>query len=87
MSARFEGRRVVDAVAGHRHDLVLALQRADDAELVLGRHTGEHRDLTHRGVELVVVEVVEIGADEHPVVVGDAEVGGDRHARSAGGRR
>ena len=30
--------RVVDAVAGHRDDLAIALQRLDDAQLVLGGH-------------------------------------------------
>ena len=36
MSAVFERGRVVDAVAGHRDDGAAALQRLDDAQLVLG---------------------------------------------------
>jgi hypothetical protein len=31
-----ERRRVVDAVAGHGHDVAAVLQRLDDLELVLG---------------------------------------------------
>ena len=35
---RLERRRVVDPVAGHRHDLPVGLERVDEPQLVLGRH-------------------------------------------------
>ena len=34
-------RRVVDAVAGHRDDLAIGLQRLDDAKLLFGQRAGE----------------------------------------------
>jgi hypothetical protein len=37
--AGLERRRVVDTVAGHRHDHAVALQGIDEPQLVLGRHT------------------------------------------------
>jgi len=36
-------RRVVDAIAGHRHDITRRLQHAHDLQLVARRHAGEHR--------------------------------------------
>ena len=36
-----ERRRVVDAVAGHRDDLAVGLERVDDAQLLLGHDAGE----------------------------------------------
>ena len=40
---RLERRRVVDAVAGHRDDLAVRLERVDDAQLLLGHDPREHR--------------------------------------------
>ena len=79
MSGALERRCIVHTVARHRNHVVLLLECGHDAELVLGRHPGEHRHVTHGGGELLVVEMIEFGADEHAIGVGDAELGGDRH--------
>ena len=44
---RLERGGVVHAVAGHRDDLPVRLQRVDDAQLVLGRDAGVDRDVAH----------------------------------------
>ena len=44
--------RIVDAVAGHGDDVALALQRAHDAQLVLGIDAGEHAHLLDDRIEL-----------------------------------
>ena len=59
-----ERRRVVHAVAGHRDDVALLLERVDEADLVLGRHPGDHADLGQLGGELLVGERGELGAGE-----------------------
>ena len=50
-----QGRGVVDAVAGHGHDVAAALQRAHDADLVLGGDPGAHPDVVEPAGELGVV--------------------------------
>ena len=55
MSAFLSGGRIVDPVAGHRHDLLVRLDRLHEAELVLGARAGEYVDvadplLQRRGV-------------------------------------
>ena len=45
---RLQRRRVVDAVAGHRHDVAVGLQRVDDAQLVRRRDARIDRVLAHR---------------------------------------
>ena len=74
-----ERRRVVDAVAGHRDDGAVGLQRAHDAQLVLGAGAGEHLGLRgqrprarHRPA------CVELGAGDDVRRVGQAELAGDR---------
>ena len=42
-------RGVVDAVAGHADDLAVGLERADELELLLGDHAGEHVDRSALG--------------------------------------
>ena len=42
MSASLQGRPVVDAVAGHRHDVAAGLQRPGDPQLVLRRDPADH---------------------------------------------
>ena len=59
---RLQRGRVVDAVAGHRDDPAVGLQRVDDPQLVLGRDAGVDGDLPHRGCARVVVERLELGA-------------------------
>ena len=41
MSASLQRRAVVDAVAGHRHDVAACLQGPGDAQLVLRRDPGD----------------------------------------------
>ena len=41
----FERRRIVDAVASHRHDFAVRLERLDDAQFLLGHDAGENRRL------------------------------------------
>jgi hypothetical protein len=50
-------------------------QRLHQADLVLGRHPGEHGGLLHDGCELVVVERVEVRAGASGA--GQAELRGD----------
>ena len=82
-----EGRRVVDAVAGHRHDLAQPLQGLDDAHLVARLDPREHRDVAHTSGQRRVVERVELDTRDHRV--GAGVCGQDPHApsdRRAGGR-
>ena len=58
--------RVVDAVAGHGDDMALALQRADDAQLVFGIDAGEHAHVLDDGIELGVVHGAQLGAGDDP---------------------
>ena len=49
-----ESRRVVDPIAGHRHNLTASLQGFNQAKLVLGTDTGEDRR-SARGSEQILV--------------------------------
>ena len=75
-----ERRSVVDAVAGHRHDLALALQRLDDAELVLGRDARVDRRLAGRVASRPSSSSSPSSAPVTAarVVADEAEVAGDR---------
>src|SRR5690606_10754929 len=53
-------RGVVDTVAGHRHDLALALQRLYDPQLVLGRNAGENRRIARHLAPASLVEPFEL---------------------------
>ena len=53
---RLERGSVVDAVARHRDDPPVRVERVDDPQLVLRRDAGVDRGLPHRGRARVVVE-------------------------------
>ena len=76
MSALFSAGRVVDPVAGHRHDVPLPLEQVHQPDLVLGRHPGDHPDVVDRAQRLVVAHGPELGPGDHRAV--DAELAGDR---------
>ena len=76
-----QGRRVVHAVPGHRHDLALRLQRPDDPQLVLGRHPGEHVLVQDERVQRLVGEAIELGAAHRRLAVADTELASDRPCR------
>jgi hypothetical protein len=72
--------RIVRAVAGHRDDAAQSLERLHDADLVRGRDACEHRRVTHYRIELVVVQLVDLGAgDDAPV--DEPELGPDGRRR------
>ena len=76
-----ERRGVVDAVAGHGHDVPLALEDVDEPHLLLGRHAGDDADLVDLAVGLLVAELGELRAGDGAAL--DAELvrdrrGGDR---------
>ena len=74
---------VVDAVAGHRHHVAAGLQRAGDAQLVLGRDPGEHDAVAveQRAEQLLVVG--QVRALERPGRPASRrpDLGGDRASR------
>ena len=80
MSAVFSAGSVVHAVAGHRDDVALLLQRLHEPDLVLRGNSGDDPDLLHLLVELLVGQRRELGARERPAL--DPQLRGDR-----GGRR
>ena len=51
-SAAGAHRRVVDAIAGHRHDVALCSERLDDPQLVRWEHPSAHVDAAQQGTEL-----------------------------------
>ena len=71
-----ERRRVVDAVAGHAHDVPLALEDVDEPHLLLGRHAGDDADLVDLAVGLLVAELGELRAGDGAAL--DAELARDR---------
>ena len=59
--------RIVDPVAGHRHDLTLRLQRFDEQQLLLRPHAREHIHLASaRRAECGASILVEVLPGEHP---------------------
>ena len=72
MSAVFKRRRVVDAVAGHRHDRAAALQRLHDAQLVLGVDARIDRDFPDGLSECLVRHGLQLGSGDGAPVCGDA---------------
>jgi hypothetical protein len=77
-------RRVVDAVAGHCHDVPAALERLDDAQLVERGDAGDHRGALQARGELFLAEVGDFRAGQHRVVI-DGQAGGERdRARGRG---
>ena len=83
VGARQRG-RVVDAVAGHRHDLAVGLQRAHDADLVLGARAGVDVDVAHDLLQLVLAQRLQLGPGEHARVVAadEAHLAADRQRRA-----
>ena len=80
---RLQRRRVVDAVAGHRHHLAAALKRLHDAQLVPGRDTGEHRGLKRGFIEAGLIQLVELDAGEHRCTwIDDAQIGRNARCRA-----
>ncbi len=74
-----EGRRVVDAVAGHGHDVALLAQDVHEVDLVLGRDAGEDADAVDLPDGLVVAQGTEVGAGHRAAL--DAQLAGDRLGR------
>ena len=78
----FERRRVVHAVACHRHDATAALPRVHDAYFMLRRHARVHRDVRQNPIELRIVHLVELHASDGAIpLLEDADL-----ARNGGGR-
>ncbi len=65
----FERRRVIYAVAGHGHDIALALPSLHDADLVLRRNARIDGDLFEHLVQLVVAHSVQLHARDGDVAV------------------
>ncbi len=79
---RLERGRVVDAVAGHRDDAPVRVERVDDPQLVLRRDAGIDGHLPHGGRARVVVHRRQLAArDDARARRGDAEIGGDPRRR------
>ena len=92
----FERGRVVDRVAGHRHDQALLLHDAGETELVLGRDPTEHVELRQPAGELVVGQCLQLApadrAGSEPELLadglgGDGVVAGDHAHVDAGAER
>ena len=62
MSAVFKAGRVVDAVAGHRHDRAFALQRFHDPQLVFRVDARIDRHFLNRPVERLIRHLLELRA-------------------------
>ena len=78
---RLQRRRVVHAVAGHRHDMPHALEGLGDLHLVLGRDPREEDVLGRKRLfEPLVGHVVEFVAGDDPglLALDDADAAGDR---------
>ena len=71
-------RSVVDAVAGHRDDVALLLQRLGEEHLVLGSDAADDADRVDPVESLLLGESGEVGAEDR--LAGDAELLGDRGA-------
>ena len=59
-----DGRGVVHAVAGHGDDVAQALPSVDDASLVLGLDAGVDGNLGDAGLEVLIGDLVELGAGD-----------------------
>ena len=77
MSAFFSDGRVVHAVAGHRHDLPVGLDRLHQPQLVLGAGAREDVDVAHRLLQRRLVHLLDLGAGDRGLAVADAEHLGD----------
>ena len=81
MSAALIAGRVVDAVAGHGHDVTLRLEGLDEQYFVLGRHPADDTDVVDPGQALRVGHGGEVrpqdGLATDPDLLGDGGPGGD----------
>ena len=71
-------RRVVDAVAGHRNDVALQLERLGEQHLVLRRDAADDADRVDAVEPLLLRQRGEVGAEHR--IAGDAELLRDRGA-------
>jgi len=71
-----EGRRIIDAVAGHRHHLALALQGAHQAQFLFRFDPGEDIDGQRGFGQRRVVKPGQVAAGQHPFG-GEADLPGD----------
>jgi hypothetical protein len=70
--------RVVDPVAGHRHDCAFALQGFHDSQLVFRVDARINRNLFDRlNARVVIRHFLNLSAGDGSLVIGDAELGGD----------
>ena len=72
-----QGRGIVDAVAGHRHQVARVLERRDDLELVGRRDAREDVDLLELPREFGGRHPVELGAGDHPTAGQQAQLARD----------
>ena len=72
-------RRVVDAVAGHRHHVALLLERVDEQHLVLRRHAADDADALDPRQSRCLFERGELRAEDR--LPFDSELRSDRLAR------
>ena len=86
---RAQGRAVVDAVAGHRDDMAVGLQRLDDVELVDGAHAREHMRLRRQRLEHLGLHLRDLPGFEHAqlAAVIEIEVAARWRRRSRSDRR
>jgi hypothetical protein len=76
----FHRRRVIDAVACHRDDIVAAAPGADDPQLMLRRDAGINRDLVHLAFKLLLAEPVQfLPRKGERVLFEEAQLPGDGH--------
>ncbi len=78
---RLQGRSVVHAVTGHRHDFAVRFERIDDAELLFRHDTGKHPDILYPGGEFGVRHAVQFGAGDDAMAVGDSGLARNRQRR------
>ncbi len=69
--------RVVHAVAGHRHDLVVGLDRLDEPKLVLRAGAGEDVDVADAILQRRIVHGLDLHPGDGGLAVADAEHFGD----------
>ena len=73
-----EGRRIVHAVAGHRHDLLVRLDRLDETELVLRAGAREDVDVADPLLQCRGIHFLDLCPGDCGSSVADAEHLGDR---------
>ncbi len=79
---RFQGGRVVHAVAGHGHQLAPGLERPHQLQLLLGHHPREDVALPDALLELRLLHRLELGTGDHRVRRLETDLPGDCPRRS-----